>query len=90
MIYFGLLLLMQRGGHIAQALQADRHTTWIAALLTDSQTLAKQQAGLGAQMYTMAAQAIARIPTHAARRLPSGSPGADSASTLAYSYHHNC
>ena len=80
---------MQRGGHVAQALEADRHTAWITDLLTDPQALAKQQAGLGAQMDTMAAQAIARIPTYAALRLPSCSPGADSSSTLAYLYHHN-
>jgi len=47
----GLLLLMQRGGHVTQA--------------------------------------IARIPTHAALRLPSGSPAADRSGTLAYSYQHN-
>lgn len=46
----GLLLRMQRGGHVAQALEADRHTAWITDLLTDPQALAKQQAGLGAQM----------------------------------------
>ena len=80
---------MQRGGHVAQALEADRHTAWITDLLTDPQALAKQQAVLGAKMYNMAAQAIARIPTHAALRLPSGSPGADSSSTLAYSYQRN-
>jgi len=80
---------MQRGGHVAQALEADRHTASITVLLTDPQALAKQQVGLGAQMDNMAAQAIARIPTHAALRFPSGSPAADSSSTPAYSYHHN-
>jgi len=80
---------MQRGGHVAQALEADRHTASLTDPLTDPQALARQQAGLGAQMYTMAAQAIARIPTHAALRLPSGSPAADRSGTLAYSYQHN-